>query len=64
MIKKIRSFLGLKQKAGTTDFSDFFHHASSEEKTKVFREVLRGANEDQRKLVERYDREIANKAAT
>lgn len=63
MMKKIRSLFGLKQKAGTTDFSDFFRHASTQEKTKVFREVLQGANEDQRKLVERYEREIANKAA-
>ena len=63
MIQKILSLFGWKQKAGTTDFSDFFRHASKQEKIKVFREVLRGANEDQRKLVERYEREIANKAA-
>ena len=61
-MQKIRSIFGGGKKTGTTDFSDFFRHASTQEKEKVFREVLRGANEDQRKLVERYKREIVDKA--
>lgn len=36
-------------------FSDFFQHASDEEKRKVIEEAARRANEDQRKLVEQYE---------
>ena len=39
----------------TTDFSVFFNSASSEEKKKLFKEVLRKANDDQRELVRKYD---------
>lgn len=35
-------------------FSDFFLHASDEEKRKVIEEAARRANEDQRRLVEQY----------
>ena len=37
-----------KEKPGK--FSDFFLHASEEEKIKVFREVARRANKDQQKI--------------
>ncbi len=46
----------------TTEFSRFFHTSSSEEKKKLFREVLRKANEDQRELVKKYD-ELKTKTA-
>lgn len=39
----------------TNDFSEFFLNASAREKKKLFIEVARLANEDQRKLIERYE---------
>ncbi len=39
-------------------FSDFFRHASKEEKVRVFREVAREASEDQRKLLKEYERKL------
>ena len=38
--------------------SDFFRHASKEEKVRVFREVARAASEDQRKLLKEYERKL------
>ncbi len=38
--------------------SDFFRHASEEEKVRVFREVAREASEDQRKLLKEYERKL------
>jgi hypothetical protein len=36
------------------DFSEFFTNASSKEKTKVIRQVMREATEEQRSVVEKY----------
>lgn len=56
MIRKIKDFLGFKREKGpTTDFSAFFHNASSAEKKKLLESVVREANKDQRDLVRRYD---------
>ena len=38
------------------DFSAFFNSASSREKKRLFKEVIKKANEDQRALVEGYKR--------
>ncbi|MFH1145835.1 MAG: hypothetical protein V1707_02630 [bacterium] len=38
------------------DFSYFFHHASAKEKEELFREVIKEANEDQRAMMEQYDK--------
>ena len=63
MIKKIKHFLGIKdEKRPTTDFSAFFHNASSAEKKKLLEQVVREANKDQRDLVNRYDAMIKTKA--
>ena len=43
-------------KAEKSDFSAFFHDASSAEKLKVMKKVIRKANEDQRKVIEKYDK--------
>lgn len=37
------------------DFADFFLRASSKEKKKVFKRVIRKANQDQKKYIERYE---------
>lgn len=56
MIKKITHFLGLDNaKKPTTDFSEFFHSASSAEKKKLLMSVIREANKDQRDLVNKYN---------
>lgn len=56
MIQKIKTLLGIKRKKEpTTDFSAFFHSASSAEKKKLLKSVVREANKDQRNLVKRYD---------
>lgn len=56
MIKKITHLLGLNStKKPTTDFSEFFHSASSAEKKKLLMSVIREANKDQRDLVNKYN---------
>lgn len=56
MITKIKTFLGVKgEKKPTTDFSAFFHNASSAEKRKLLESVVREANKDQRDLIKRYN---------
>lgn len=59
MISKIKAFLGLKE-AGKpkTDFSEFFHNASSATKKKLLTEVAREANKDQWELVEKYNNKV------
>lgn len=42
-----------------TDFSDFFIQKNDEEKKRLLEEVVRKANEDQRAIVEEYDRRFA-----
>lgn len=61
MIKIIKHFLGFNEaKKPTTDFSVFFHSASSAEKKKLLAGVVREANKDQRDLVSKYN--IAKKS--
>ena len=55
MISLIKGFFGISEVKPTTEFSLFFNSASSEEKKKLFKEVLRKANEDQRELVRKYN---------
>lgn len=43
-------------KAEKSDFSAFFHDATSAEKKKVMTKVIQKANEDQRKIIEKYDK--------
>ncbi len=50
--KKIR-----KEPEYVNPFADFIRNASAREKKKVYEEVMRQAIEDQRKLIERAERE-------
>ncbi len=54
MINFFRGFLGISDKKGSTsnDFSDFFAKPSGD-KVKVIREVLREANAEQRRIMEK-----------
>lgn len=52
----IKSLFGLKSRRKIeTDFSEFFHNASSSEKKKVFKAVIREANQDQQDLIKNYN---------
>ena len=56
MIRKIKTFLGFQMvHKPKTDFSAFFHDASSAEKKKLLESVVREANKDQRDLIKKYD---------
>ncbi len=46
-----------ESKEQKNDFSDFFIKASSKEKAKVIRQVLREANEEQRETLRKYKKE-------
>ena len=60
MTKKIAISSKEKKK---DSISDFFRHASQEEKERVFREVAKEASEDQRKLLKEYDKKLRAKHA-
>jgi len=51
-INKIKSFLTSKKAAPSSDFSAFFIDSKAKDKKKLIEEVVRKANEDQRRLVE------------
>lgn len=53
MAKILMRWLGLN-KPGNDEFSEFFRK-SSKDKTKVIRQVIREANQDQKNLVQRYN---------
>ncbi|MDD3487161.1 MAG: hypothetical protein PHF35_02160 [Candidatus Moranbacteria bacterium] len=55
MIKKIKSYFCPKHKE-KKDFSSFFSRASVEERRQLMENVARKANEDQRSMIERYER--------
>ena len=66
MIKKIKAILstlgtGKAPGARSSDFSDFFSKSSGD-KAKIIREVLREANEEQRKVVQEYHRDFRTTA--
>lgn len=42
---------------------EFFATAPESEKIKLFEEAARGANKDQRKMVEEYNRKLSQKTA-
>jgi hypothetical protein len=55
-IQSSKQYLGINaSKKPATDFSTFFHNASSADKKKLFSGVVREANKDQRDLVEKYN---------
>ena len=57
MISVIKKILGLKEaNKNSSDFSSFFRYASTYEKKRFFRSILREANNDQRDLVEKYQK--------
>ena len=50
-----REYIFIGKSEEQDDFADFFLRASSKEKKKVFKRVIRKANQDQRKYIERYE---------
>lgn len=55
MIKRIKKIFFPKREE-KKDFSSFFSRASVEEKRRLMEDVAKKANEDQRSLLERYER--------
>ena len=43
-----------------SDFSAFFYDASAEEQKDVLMRVIKKANEDQRKVIAKYDKQISH----
>jgi hypothetical protein len=55
MIKRIKKIFCPKREE-KKDFSSFFSRASEKEKQKLMEDVARKANEDQRNMLEQYER--------
>lgn len=57
MTKKIRNLISSinTRKKQQTDFSEFFHKASAGEKKKLLLKVIKEANRDQQKLIDKYN---------
>ncbi len=63
MIKRIIAFFGFTETAKSqSDFSLFFHDASSAEKKKLLLEVVKEANKDQQKLINKYNQTFRHSA--
>lgn len=62
MIKILKRLFSPKRE-GKPDFSSFFNTASTEERRKLMEDVAHKANEDQRALLERYERSYHKKTA-
>ncbi|MBP6033998.1 MAG: hypothetical protein KA537_00805 [Candidatus Moranbacteria bacterium] len=61
MTEFIKRFFGFKSsKEKKSDFSAFFHDASAEEQKEVLMRVIKKANEDQRKVIEKYDKQMTH----
>lgn len=62
-MKIFKDFFGFRpQKQAENDFSAFFHASKSGEKKKVLKQAIRGANKDQKELVEKYEKLFAKTA--
>lgn len=57
-LKRIFGFQPIQKRK--SDFSAFFYDASAEEQKDVLMRVIKKANEDQRKVVAKYDEQMAN----
>ncbi len=56
MKKILQKFFGNSKKTVEKDrFSDFFLKSSPQEQERILKQAIRGANEDQRALVAKYD---------
>ena len=57
MLPKFMNFFRklLRKPKPENDFSDFFRNASSAEKKKLFKKVIREASEDQRAIIKKYN---------
>ncbi len=54
---RIITFFGSKKMAENSDFSEFFGKSSGDKK-KVMGQILREANEEQRKVVDEYRKQL------
>ena len=58
MRKLIKKIINGRTKPSSA-FSSFFVESSAKEKKRVIRETVRASNEEQRNLIERYEKKIA-----
>lgn len=56
--KPIRQLADQKTAGKSNPFIDFFENASLKEKREVFNRVIKGANQDQRKILKEYDKKF------
>ncbi len=54
----INKILG-REVASSNDFSAFFRNASARDKKKLLKDVVREANNDQRAVIEKYERMVS-----
>ena len=56
MMEFIKKITGITTPADQKkdDFSEFFLHTKSKEKTKIIRQVMREATEEQRSVIQKY----------
>ena len=59
MMRLLNRLLGRGK--SVTSFEDFFHESSHSERQRLLRKVMRGADEDQRKIVEQYQKKMTTK---
>lgn len=57
-MKKILERLGIKG-SKRDEFADFFERTSSRDQKKVFKEVVKKVNADQKLVVERYNKKVS-----
>lgn len=50
------------KKEEKNDFSEFFNNASADEKKRLFKEVIREANKDQKDLMATYEKTLTKTA--
>lgn len=61
MTNFLKRIFGLQPaKKRKSDFSAFFHDASADEQRDVLMRVIKKANEDQRKVVAKYDEQLSH----
>ncbi|MDP2838351.1 MAG: hypothetical protein Q8O53_03695 [Candidatus Moranbacteria bacterium] len=61
MTEFIRRIFGFKQAPKQkSDFSAFFYDATEQEQKEVLLRVMKKANEDQRKVIEKYDEQVSH----
>ena len=57
----LKKICGISEKPSEKDFSAFFTQASDKDKSKLLKQVVREANQDQKRLMEEVDKILQDK---